>query len=78
MTAVTLESLSTTYTLEIPESDKSFFNSLVKKMGWVAKRTKTTKVVPAETVAAIQEARSGKDAGKVDTTSLDAFIKSMK
>ena len=66
-----------TYTLQIPKSDCNFFNSLVRKMGWTAKRTKARTVIPAETLKALKEARSGNDAGVVDTSSLDAFIKSM-
>ena len=67
-----------TYTLQIPETDRSFFNSLVKKMGWISKRISPAKTIPAETIAAIKEARSGKDAGKVDTSSLETFINSME
>lgn len=67
-----------TYTLQIPEADRVFFNSLVKKMGWISKLTGSSKAVPAETLAAIKEARSGKDAGPVDTTSLEAFVSSME
>lgn len=78
MSAVTIQQESSTYTLQIPDSDRSFFNSLVKKMGWVAKKTKTTSSIPSETLAAIKEARSGKDAGKVETSSLEAFINSME
>lgn len=78
MEATTIQSVSSTYTLQIPESDRSFFNSLVKKMGWTAKRTKSKSVIPTETLMALKEARSGKDAGGVDTSSLDAFIKSME
>lgn len=75
---MTVPSASSTYILQIPEKDRSFFNSLVKKMGWTVKRNKTNHVTPAETISAIKEARSGKDAGLVDTSSLDAFIKSME
>ena len=34
------------------------------------------KVPNATTIAAIEEAKSGKSAGRVDTSSLEAFIKS--
>ena len=78
MKTTSVQSISNTYTLQIPESDRSFFNSLVKKMGWTAKRTKSQAAIPIETLMAIKEARSGKDAGTVDTTSVDAFIKSME
>lgn len=78
METMAVPSASSTYTLQIPEKDRSFFNSLVKKMGWTVKRNKTNRTTPAETISAIKEARSGKDAGLVDTSSLDAFIKSMK
>lgn len=37
-------------------------------------KTTTKTVIPAETLMAIKEARSGKDAGVVDISSLDAFI----
>lgn len=67
---------SNTYTLQIPESDRTFFNALVKKMGWTVKRTATTSF-PMETLAAIEEARSGIDAGGVDTSSLESFVLSM-
>lgn len=77
MEATTIQTASRTYALQIPESDRSFFNSLVKKMGWTAKCMKPRTVIPAETLMAVKEARSGKDAGVVDTSSLDAFIKSM-
>ena len=77
MEAVTIQKGSSTYTLQIPESDRSFFNSLVKKMGWIAKRTKAASI-PSKTLSAIEEARQGKDAGKVDTSSIDSFIKSME
>ena len=30
---------SNIYTLQIPVADQSFFKSLVKKMGWTAKKT---------------------------------------
>ena len=73
----TIQSVSNTYTLQIPESDKSFFNSLVKKMGWTAKRANTRNNIPSETIEAVKEARLGIDAGKVDTHSLDSFINSM-
>ena len=46
-------------------------------MEWTAKRTKARTVIPAETLNALKEVRSGNDAGVVDTSSLDAFIKSM-
>ena len=75
MDAVALE--SSTYTLQIPAVDKSFFLSLVKKMGWTAKKTKAVPQIPSATLAALQEAKDGKDAGGVDMTSLDSFIKSM-
>jgi len=78
MATITIQpQASSTYTLQIPEADRTFFNSLVKKMGWVAKKTKGT-TIPAETLAAVNEARSGKDAGPVDTSSLQAFISSME
>ena len=66
------------YSLQIPNVDKSFFIALTKKMGWVAKRQKENCVIPTATVRAINEARSGKDAGKVDMTDMDSFLKSME
>ena len=77
MEETSVQTTLNTYTLQIPESDCSFFNSLVRKMGWTAKRTKARTVIPAETLNALKEVRSGNDAGVVDTSSLDAFIKSM-
>lgn len=66
------------YTLQIPVADKQFFMSLVKRMGWTAKKTKTVSGIPSETLSAIEEARSGRDAGVVNMESLDSFIKSME
>ena len=66
------------YILQIPDADRSFFNSLVKKMGWISKRSTPAKAIPSETLAAIREARSGKDAGAVDTSSFESFMKSME
>ena len=78
MEETSVQTTLNTYTLQIPKSDCSFFNSLVRKMGWTAKRTNTRTVIPVETLKALKEARSGKDAGVVDTSSVDAFIKSME
>ena len=78
MEEISAQTILDTYTLQIPKSDSSFFNSLVKKMGWTAKRTQKRTVIPAETLEALTEACSGKDAGVVDTSSADAFIKSME
>ena len=66
------------YTLQIPVADKQFFMSLVKRMGWTAKKTKTVSGIPSEILSAIEEARSGRDAGVVNMESLDSFIKSME
>lgn len=77
MAAITLQQASSTYMLQIPDADRTFFKSLVKKMGWAAKRTKTVNKIPAKTLAALEEVKSGKDAGIVDTSSLEAFIQSM-
>lgn len=66
------------YSLQIPNVDKSFFFALAKKMGWVAKHQKTNSALPIATIRAINEARSGKDAGEVDTTDMDSFLKSME
>ena len=66
------------YTLQIPVADKQFFMSLVKRMGWTAKKTKTVSGIPSETLSAIEEARSGRDAGVVNMESQDSFIKSME
>ena len=69
---------SNTYTLQIPSADKSFFMALVKKMGWTAKCQKRNETMPAATLKAIKEARSGKDAGIVNMDSLEGFLKSME
>ena len=66
------------YTLQIPVADRQFFMSLVKRMGWIAKKTKTISSIPPETLSAIEEARSGKDAGIVNMDSIDSFIRSME
>lgn len=65
------------YTLQIPVADKSFFLSLVRKMGWTAKKSANVRI-PSATLAALQEAKEGKDAGIVNMESLDSFIKSME
>lgn len=69
---------TSTYTLQVPMSDKSFFLALVKKMGWSAKKTKTDTKIPSATLAALREAKEGNDAGAVNTENLDSFIKSME
>ena len=70
---------SNIYTLQIPVADQSFFKSQVKKMGWTAKKKPApVSKIPSATLAAVKEARSGKDAGKVNTESLESFIKSME
>ena len=66
------------YTLQIPVADKHIFMSLVKRMGWTAKKTKTVSDILSETLSAIEEALSGRDAGVVNMESLDSFIKSME
>jgi hypothetical protein len=77
MSTATVE--SSIYTLQIPVADQSFFKSLVKKMGWTAKKKPApVSKIPSATLAAVKEARSGKDAGKVNTESLESFIKSME
>ena len=76
MATITLD--SSTYTLQIPIADRSFFLSLVKKMGWVAKRQKIVASVPDATILALKEARAGKDAGVVNTDNIEDFIKSME
>lgn len=65
------------YTLQLPNADRSFFMKLVKNMGWIAKLQKEQNI-PSATLKAIEEARSGKDAGTIDTSSLEAFMKSME
>ena len=76
MSTATVE--SNIYTLQIPVADQSFFMSLVKKMGLTAKKNSAVSKIPSATLAAVKEARSGKDAGKVNTESLESFIKSME
>lgn len=65
-----------TYTLQIPVADKDLFLSLVKKMGWSAKKLNTNSI-PAETLAALKEVRAGKDGGLVDNSSFESFVNSM-
>lgn len=72
MAVVSLE--ANTFTLQIPQGDLVFFKTLVQKMGWTVKQNNA---VPAETIAAIKEARSGQDGGIVRTDSLESFIASM-
>lgn len=75
MSTATVE--SNIYTLQIPVADKSFFMSLVKKMGWTAKKNAVVSKIPSVTLAAVKDARSGKNADKVNTESLESFIKSI-
>ena len=42
--------ISSTYMLQIPQVDKAFFDTLVKKMGWTASSVE----VPMETLAALE------------------------
>ena len=65
------------YTLQVPDADRTFFLSLIKKMGWTAHKAKATATIPAATIEAIVEARSHKNGVKVQTDTLDNFIQSM-
>ena len=64
---------SSTYMLQIPQVDKAFFDTLVKKMGWTASSVE----VPMETLAALDEVRKGKTE-HVAVDSLENFIKSLE
>lgn len=62
-----------TYYLNIPESDKSLFKSLVKNFGWTAKKQKNQTVCRLE--KAIKAAHEDKLFG---TDNIDVLMKSLK
>jgi len=53
-----------------------FRNDLVVVMKDKAKKENDEKIPNATTIAAIEEARAGKCTGRIDTSSMEAFIKS--
>ena len=61
----------------LPVADMKFFKELVKKMGWTIEKSKKQKVGNPVTLAAIEEARAEEAAGTMDTSSYDAFVKSI-
>ena len=65
------------YTLQVPDADRSFFLSFIKKMGWTAHKAKASATIPAATIEAVVEARTHKNGAKVETDTLDNFIQSM-
>ena len=65
------------YTLEIPVADRTFFLSLVKKMGWTAHKSKAQGAIPTATLAAVADARAHKNGVRVETDTLENFIQSL-
>ena len=63
--------------LNIPRSDVHFLSELVKKMGWRIEKDRKLKPGNPVTTAAIKEARTQEAAGTIDTSSYDAFVKSI-
>ena len=63
--------------ITLPVSDMKFFKELVKKMGWTIEKNKKQKSVNSITMAAIEEARTQEAEGTIDTSSYDAFVKSI-
>ena len=61
----------------LPISDMKFFKELVKKMGWSIEKSKKTKASNPVTLAAIKDAKTEEAAGIIDTSSYDAFVKSI-
>ena len=62
-----------TYYLNIPESDKSLFESLVKKFGWTAKKQKS------QTVCRLDKAIKAAHEDKLfETDDIDVLMKSLK
>lgn len=61
----------------LPISDMKFFKELVKKMGWSIEKSKKTKARNPVTLAAIKDAKTEEAAGIIDTSSYDAFVKSI-
>ena len=62
-----------TYYLNIPESDKSLFKSLVKKFGWTAKKQKN------QTVCRLDKAIKAAHEDKLfETDNIDVLMKSLK
>lgn len=62
-----------TYYLNIPESDKSLFKSLVRKFGWTAKKQKT------QTVCRLDKAIKAAHEDKLfETDDIDVLMKSLK
>lgn len=63
--------------LTIPVADMKFFKELVKKMGWTIEHNNKRNMANPVTLAAIEEARTEEAAGTMDTSSYDAFVKSI-
>jgi len=63
--------------LTIPVADMKFFKELVKKMGWTIELDNKKNMGNPITLAAIEEARTEEAAGTMDTSSYDAFVKSI-
>ena len=62
-----------TYYLNIPESDKGLFKSLVKKFGWTAKEQKN------QTVCSLDKAIKAAHEDKLfETDNIDVLMKSLK
>lgn len=62
----------TTYTLNIPESDKNIFRSLVKRFGWKATKKKPQRITHLD--RAIQAAQEDE---LFETDNIDTLMKSL-
>ena len=72
-----METTMQNITLTLPVADMKFFKELVKKMGWSIEERKKQKIGNPVTLAAIKEAHTEEAAGIIDTSSYDAFVKSI-
>lgn len=61
------------YTLSIPARDAHFFNSLIKRMGWKAKKQK------AQKISRLDEAiKAAHEEELFETADIDVLMKSLK
>lgn len=65
------------YRINIPSADVKFFKEFMSKMGWRIEPNKKRRKANAVTMAAIKEARTKDAVGIIDTSSYDAFVKSI-
>ena len=72
-----MEATTQNINVSLPVADMKFFKELVKKMGWRIEKDRKLKPGNPVTTAAIKEARTQEAAGTIDTSSYDAFVKSI-